>query len=321
MTAILRRARWTIALLAPLFLLAGSANAVIDATTYPFSSATGVALEDMSPVRPSSSPPTWTTGCRPLTNIGFDFWYHGVRHTQFSINANGLLKLGSPVITTAFNNTTGFVTATNAPKIAPYFDDLWIGTNGKVHFKITGTAPSRRLVVEWQNEQIPRVGTGLTGAGTFQLWLFESTGLIRFVYGSGMALNSVKGGYSIGLNIGTPVANNTASVTSVGPTVSYAAANNTQTDAITAGDSYSFTPPVPLAPTGLNFTAVTPIGMTLNWTDNSSDEFGFFIEQSLDGTNFSPFTTPPRMPRLSQCPASPPARTTSGGCTPSRRAP
>jgi peptidase C25-like protein/fibronectin type III domain protein len=258
---------------------------LVTATTYPFTSAAGVALEDMSTGTTQLVGANLDDTASAVTNIGFDFWYDGVRFTQFSVNANGLSRLGGTAVSTAFDNSTTFNSTTNAPKIAPYFDDLWTGTNGKVHFKVTGSAPSRKLIVEWLNEQIPRVGSGSTGAGTFQMWLFETTGVIEFVYGNGIAVNSPNAGYSIGLQSGA--ATNFASVTSSGPTVSYAAANNTQTNAIASGTKYTFTPNVPAAPTGLNFTSVLASSMTLNWTDNATNEVGYVIYNSTDGTNFT----------------------------------
>src|ERR1043165_7366608 len=136
---------------------------------------------------------------------------------------------------------------------------MWTGSNGKIHFKVVGAAPSRKLVIEWLNEQIPRVGPATAGAGTFQVWLFETSGVIQFVYGNGIAVNSTNGGYTVGLQSG--VATNFASVTTSSGTVSYTTANRTQTDAITSGTAYNFTPNTPTAPTGLNFTGVTPAAM------------------------------------------------------------
>src|SRR6266404_1744940 len=256
---------------------------LITVTTYAFTNDSAVALEDMSSGTTQLVAANLDDTPSVVTNIGFEFWYDGVRFTQFSVNANGLCRLGPAVIDTAFTNSLG--STTDAPKIAPYWDDLWTGTNGKVHFKVIGSAPSRKLVVEWLNEQIPRVAAGNPGAGTFQMWLFETTGVIEFVYGSGIALNSANSGYSIGFQSGG--ATNFASVTSTGPTVSYAAANNTQTNAITSGTKYTFTPNVPAAPTGLSFTGVTPVSMTLNWTDVATNEFGYAIYQSTDGMNYS----------------------------------
>jgi len=257
---------------------------LITVTSYPFSSAGGVVLEDMSSGTTQLVGPSLDDNASTVTNIGFDYWYDGVRQTQFSVNANGLLRLGGTVVSTGFTNS--LASTTDAPKIGAYWDDLCTGSNGKVHFKVIGSAPNRKLIVEWQNMQITRgAGCAGTGNGTFQIWFFETTGLIEFVYGSIQAANAADGGYSVGLQSGA--ATNFASVTTTGATVSYAAANNAQTNAITSGTAYLFTPNVPAAPSGLSFTAITPLSMTLNWTDNASNEVGYVIYQSTDGINYT----------------------------------
>ncbi len=262
-------------------------NELITATTYAFAAAADV-LEDMSSGTTNLVPAASDDGNSLTFNIGFDFWYDGVRFTQFGVNANGFAKLGPAPTGTSFTNS--IATTANAPKIMPYWDDLWVGTNGQVHFKVVGTAPNRKLVVEWQNMTIPRAGAATTGAGTFQMWLYESAhatlpGVIAFVYGNGIIVNAANAGYSVGLQSGA--ATNFASVTTTGDTVSYAVANNTQTNAIIAGKKYTFTPNIPAAPTGLNFTAVTAISQTVNWTDNATNEFGYVIYRSTDGINFT----------------------------------
>jgi hypothetical protein len=154
----------------------GDSSSLITAGTYVFSSQTGVALEDMSSGTTQLLGASLDDNASAVTTIPFDFFYDGVRFTQFSCNANGLCRLGGTAVTTDFNNgsaTSGFATTTNAPKIAPFFEDLCIGTNGKVHYKVIGSAPNRKLVVEWQNMQVTRgAGCAGAGAGTFQMWLF-----------------------------------------------------------------------------------------------------------------------------------------------------
>ncbi len=259
----------------------GISPEAVTVTSYPFTSAAGVALEDMSSGTTLLLAADQDDAASALAPIGFDFWFDGVRQTIFSANANGLMKLGPVAVTTAFSN--GITTTTNQPNICPYWDDLWLGSNGKIHYKVIGSAPNRKLVVEWQNEQVPRVATATTGAGTFQAWLYESSGKIEFVYGTGMAANVANSGYTVGIASG---AASFAAVSTAGPTVSYAAANDSQTGAIAAGAKYTFTPNVPADPTGLSYTAVGLNSMTLNWTDNSSNEFGFAIYRSLDGTSY-----------------------------------
>ncbi|MEY2539645.1 MAG: hypothetical protein QOG67_3385 [Verrucomicrobiota bacterium] len=260
-------------------------DAAITSMTYSSRGAAGVALEDMSSATIQLVAASQDDTASSVTNIGFDFWYDGVRFTQFSVNANGICRLGGIVISTTFDNSTGFADTGNTPKIAPYYDDLRTGNDGKVHFKVIGSSPNRKLVVEWLNEQIPRLETAGSGAGTFQMWLFERTGVIEFVYGSGMAVNAANGGYTVGLQSGAAI--NFASVTTSNGNASYLSANNMQTDAIDAGTAYIFTPNIPRTPTNLSFSNITTTAMTLNWKDNANNEVGYAVYKSTDATNFS----------------------------------
>ncbi len=261
------------------------AGALITASSYPAHAPIGVLLQDMSSGTTQLVGADQDDTFSSVTTIGFDFWYDGVRLTQFSVNPNGICRLGSSGIDSVFDNSTAFNATSDSPKICPYFDDLWVGTNGKVHYKVVGSAPNRKLVIEWLNMQIPRTGAGNTGAGTFQLWLFETTGQIEFVYGSGMAVNAANGGYSVGLQSGA--ATNLASLTVAGPGISYTSANNTQTGAIAPGTAFYFLPNVPAAPANLTFSAVTQTSMTLNWADLASNEVGYVIYKSDDNINFT----------------------------------
>lgn len=260
-------------------------DGLITVTTYPMTVGTDT-LVDMSSGTTQIVGPGVDDTASAVTDIGFEFFYDGVRHTQFSVNANGLARLGNAAVSTAFNNATGFAVTTNAPKIAPYFDDLCVGGDGKVHYKVIGSAPNRTLVVEWFNMKITRAGscTGAVGNGTFQMWLQETTGKIEFVYGELPAAAAGDNGYTVGIQSGA--ATNFASVSTLAGTVSYDTHNSTQTDAIPAGKKFTFTPVIPTAPTNVSFSGVTAIAMTVNWTDNSSDETGFAVYRSTDGVNF-----------------------------------
>jgi hypothetical protein len=268
-----------------------SSNDLIAATTYAFSTQNGVALEDMSSGTTTVIAADTDDSNSLLQNIGFDFWYDGVRFTTFGVNGNGFAKLGSVITATGFFNDLD--TTTEAPKIAVLWDDLCVGTAGSVRYKTIGSAPNRKLIVEWNNMKISRNGNCTfpnPNNGTFQLWLFESAsstkpGVIQMVYGAIPATAVADTGYSVGLQSG--VATNFAAVTTSTDTVSYAAGNDAQTNAIPAGKSYLFTPNIPFAPFSLNFTAITPTSQTLNWTDNSANEVGFVIYRSTDNVNFT----------------------------------
>jgi hypothetical protein len=238
----------------------------LNGTTYPFSSGGGESLEDMSTGTTQLLGADLDDQASSVHALGFDFWFMGNRYADFSVNSNGLMRLGSGAVSSQpSNNLASFF---DSPKIAPYWDDIHTGTNGQVHYKVVGTAPARKLVVEWSNMQVPRTGSGNAGAATFQCWLHESTGLIDLVYGTGMGSNAVQGGASVG------IANSFsafASVTVTGPAVSYSTANNANVSSITSGTRYTFAPLVPTAPTGLTFPAVGATAMTGGLRDLSVD--------------------------------------------------
>lgn len=258
---------------------------LITATTYAFA-VTSAALEDMSSGTTQLVGPLIDDNNSTIQPIGFTFRFDGVNHTQFGINTNGFLSLGIAPTGTSFTNS--IATTANQPKIMAFWDDLCTGGGtGQVHYKTIGSPGSRKLIVEWKDMKISRNGTcaAAVGNGTFQLWLFETTGVIQFAYGAGTPATTADTGYSIGLQASSIT--NFASVTTNGGTVSYAVANNAQMDAIPASTSYTFTPNTPTAPSGLNFTGVTAVTITANWTDNSSNESGFNVYRSTDAVNYT----------------------------------
>jgi hypothetical protein len=250
---------------------------VASAANYVFSSTTGVALEDLSIGATQVIGTGDDDAASAPFNFGFDFYFMGIGYSQGSPSPDGFLKLGPGTAVDQFTNS--LTSTTNIPKIAPEWDDHATGTTGNVKFKVIGAAPNRKLVVQWF-VTVPRATGGAANA-TYQLWLFETTGVIQFVYGA-IAADATNSGYSVGF---TSSATQFASVTTATDTNSFVAANNTQTTAISSGKSYLYTPPAITgsAPSGLNFTAVAPTSLTLNWTDNSTNEAGFPIYISSDG--------------------------------------
>jgi len=130
-----------------------------------------------------------------VTDIGFTFWFASTPYTQFSVNENGLLTLGSTQISgTDFNND---MASTVTPvKIAPYWDDLATGTSGSVVYEVIGTAPNRILHVNWF-VTVPKNAGGAANS-TIQLQLSETAGTITFTYGTpAVPINA--NGYTIGV--------------------------------------------------------------------------------------------------------------------------
>ncbi len=175
-------------------------------------------------------------GASSVTPIGFSFTFNGVSYTQFSVNANGLMRLGSSAVGTSFSNTTTNA-GTNSPALMPYWDDLATGTNGSVRYVVTGTAPNRILKVEWF-VTVPRA-TGGTAAGRFQAWLYENTNVIEYIYGSGMVANTTNSGASIGLAASSTLYHSVVTSSNTNSTSTF---TTTNTAAITSGRFYRYTP-------------------------------------------------------------------------------
>ena len=117
-----------------------------------------------------------------VTNIGFDFVMYGRLFTQFSTSSNGVIQLGSSAVGTTTYVLSGGSTTT--PRIGALAADLRTGAAGKVHYKVVGTAPNRCLVIEYSNMSITFVASPGSSDGTYQVRLYESSGVIEFVYGS-----------------------------------------------------------------------------------------------------------------------------------------
>lgn len=260
----------------------GTAN-IISAATYPLSVQSGVALEDMS----SGTTELIAAGAdnenSAVANIGFVFRFNFGFYTTFGASANGLIRLGNASSTTNTNNLLN--SNFNSPKIAPFWDDLCVGSGGKVHYKTVASSGVRKLIVEWTNMKTSRDGyCDGSGGGTFQLWLFDRSGIVQFVYGSGVGPTATAdGGYSVGMQ--TNVDNSSANITTATNTVNYVFANNGQFNAIAPGTSYIFTPNMPAAPGGGSAIA-TESSVTLNWTDNASNETTYLVRRTTNHVDF-----------------------------------
>ncbi len=283
-----------------------SFSEIAQAGSYVFATTTAGSLTDMSTgttqlvaANVDDSPAS------PLTNIGFDFYFQGARYSQFSVNANGVIRLGAVSQTASPYQP---LAQANNPIITAYGADQRTHTSGKVHFMVTGAPGNRVLIIEWLNMQ-SNFNTGGTADLTYQARLYETSGVIEFVYGNmTMSTLGAADANSNDPHIGfssSNTANTVGSVTApydgtVTPTFDGASNDPVENLYNTAGPipvltsaadgvrrTFSFTPPVPSAPSGLNFTGVSGSAITLNWTDNSANEDLFAIYRSTDGVNYS----------------------------------
>ncbi|MEO0071203.1 MAG: T9SS type A sorting domain-containing protein [candidate division WOR-3 bacterium] len=111
--------------------------------------------------------------------IGFKFPFSDTTYQDCYVCTNGWLSLGSDPHTNAPNpHRLPFDSLPNAG-IYPWWDDLVLGSTGKVYYKTIGTQPNRQFVVIWSD--VNRKGTAPEDLLTFEVILKEN-GCILFQY-------------------------------------------------------------------------------------------------------------------------------------------
>ncbi|RSK32342.1 T9SS type A sorting domain-containing protein [Hymenobacter metallilatus] len=126
------------------------------------------------------------------TPIGFTFNFNGQAFTDFVLNTNGYIKLGTtaPVApyyyTGAQDPTSGPLNnAAQTNLILPFNLDLVSGTTAaEYRVATTGTAPNRVCTIQWKNvSDKTRDGVGSQYDNfSFQAKLYETTNQVEFVY-------------------------------------------------------------------------------------------------------------------------------------------
>ncbi len=118
----------------------------------------------------------------PNLNIGFNFNYGGVSHSSFSASTNGYIQLDTNAGSFLYNPLSGGVNNV----ISPFGADLRNMSGGSLQYVTLGNAPNRVLVVQWLHySYYPN-----SGDLNFQIWLYENSGGIRFVYGANTYISS-----------------------------------------------------------------------------------------------------------------------------------
>ncbi len=246
-------------------------------------------------------------GTSTVITIGFDFLFMGQFYSNFSVSPNGIMRLeptGSALgVSTSGDNNANFPFASSQAILAPFYDDLKTVNWGNVSTKVVGTAPNRCLVVEWLGIGINKNSSSTDGR--FQIRIYETTGVIEYVYGN-MAIGTSSGTVTatIGFSAGTAT-DQYLSVTVLNnyPTLSAVSSNsfnNNLVNSSTTGNItalnydtegarliYRFTPPV-LANFlgGLNISYIGMTSMRLSWS-SVPGSLGYVIYRSTDGVNFT----------------------------------
>lgn len=131
-----------------------------------------------------------------VINLPFDVFFMGSNYSHFIVNVNGCVVM-APSAAISFtpslvNNYTG-VTSQYAV-FAPFWDVLKTPATKGVKYTVSGVAPYRSLIVEW-NVLPGSASTATDFDMQFQFRLYESTNIIEYVYGK----------MQIGKNVITPV--------------------------------------------------------------------------------------------------------------------
>ncbi len=265
---------------------------------YGFSQSSGT----YTPITGTTSTATGDDGTQNGISIGFNFDFAGTTYTTFSVSTNSFIRLGSNVTTGVPNYTNNLATTTNAPILAPFWDDN-NATGGNIRYQTTGTTGSQILTVQWTNIHIGDGGSSTTPTYSFQIKLYEGTNIIEFIYGSASAA-FVNTTASIGISSAT---GNYLSVTpGTPPTVSSSSANNSISSAVPANTIYTLTPPPPCAGTPAPGNTISSVAAACSGTNfmlslqNTSmgTDISYQWQSSPDGitwtnvgTNSSTFTT------------------------------
>jgi len=230
--------------------------------------------------------PDQDDGVSAVTNIGFPFVYEGITYTQFSANTNGLVRLGSTVVTNQWTNSS--TENVNIPKLMMMWDDLYSGTaasGGGVFYELQGTGTSHKLLIEWHDVNIE---SDIAVNIIMQAVLYETTNVIEFRFGTGVSgFSSATCGIGGLVNTNFNVVNTSTHVNS----------NVTATDGNTAwpgsGRMYTFSPPPPCTtpanqPTVLNLTPVGSSSITGSFTAAAGADAYLVVRYPSGGSPTNP---------------------------------
>lgn len=158
-------------------------NAVNTTTTYTDLAATGTAIATANTDDDNSA----------AQSIGFTFSYNGATFTQFVLNTNGFIKLGSVAPSApALINAIGSADALDVNIIAPSSNvDLQTSATAPAEYRVltTGTAGARVTTIQWKNvaDKLSANAPAQFASMQFQVKLYETSNQIEFVYGTWVA--------------------------------------------------------------------------------------------------------------------------------------
>ena len=163
-----------------------AANATNTAGTYTDLAATGTAITTNF----GGGAMTFDDENSSVQSIGFNFNYNSTTFTQFVLNSNGFIILGSAAPSANNIFYTGFQAVTGGCILAPdnnliyvFNHDLQGGTSPEFRVATSGSAPNRVCTIQYKN-MADKIGTTQYANMNFQIKLYEGSNKIEFVYGT-----------------------------------------------------------------------------------------------------------------------------------------
>ncbi len=204
----------------------------------------------------------WNDGTGAVT-LPFGFTFNGVTYFSASVNSNGYLTFGATLSAgnsySPISSTAGYSGAISA------FGSNLIANGFAIQGAVSGTAPNRTYIIQWNNAQRFNGGAVTGDVLNFQIRLQEGGGVaanqtIQVVYGNCTATNTTALSHQVGLRgtANTDYNNRFISFnwsSSAAGTSSFAACTTSNTLMPANGLTFTWTPPVP---------CVTPVAQPTN---------------------------------------------------------
>lgn len=217
------------------------------------------------------------------------------RYNFISMNDNGIIRLqvGSSSLSPSVTN----VNQGGEIRLSPFAFDTRLQANSKVHYKTVGNEFERVFVLEFRSVRLTSVANISASDITYQVRIYENTGLVEFVYGAvdftftaspslnpviGLCHNNTTSPHLTFAALNTTFTSSTRVLTSPTNTFAQVQALSSSTEGTRRAIRMQYATAV-AAPSGGSATGVTKVAATLNWTDNANDESGFAVFRSQPG--------------------------------------
>lgn len=222
--------------------------------------ACGTGFTDISTIPAATNYNLANDGVTGMT-LPFSFYYQGTVVNEMSIGNNGAIVFGSLTAPVTWNNTA-LTSAANG--LYPFWDDMTTNGSG-VYTLVTGTAPNRKVIVQWNRGRLTTLDPYI-----FQTVLDEATSEIYFYHNDVVSGNAT---YDNGAN---------ATVGVAGPNQDIQLSFNSATYLSQNACSHFYYTDCP-KPKNLTFSGITTDEFGMTWVAGLSNEPEWLIEYGAPG--------------------------------------